>query len=51
MNKTQNNGRLPLDQLGEWDSDWARKYRKMSTNPWSNGVLPVKLGEGRAVLS
>ena len=44
MNKTQTMVG-PLDQLGEWDSDWARKYRKMSTNPWSNGVLPVKLIE------
>ena len=44
MNKTQTMVG-PLDQLGEWDSDWARKYRTMSTNPWSNGVLPVKLIE------
>ena len=45
MNTTQTMSRLPLDQLGEWDADWAGKYRKMSTNPWSNGVLPVKLIE------
>jgi alkylhydroperoxidase/carboxymuconolactone decarboxylase family protein YurZ len=34
-----------LDKLHEWNPDWAEKYRKMSTNPWSNGVLPVKLIE------
>ena len=45
MNTTQTMSQLPLDQLGEWDADWAGKYRKMSTNPWSNGVLPVKLIE------
>jgi alkylhydroperoxidase/carboxymuconolactone decarboxylase family protein YurZ len=34
-----------LDKLHEWNPDWAEKYRKMSTNPWSNGILPVKLIE------
>jgi alkylhydroperoxidase/carboxymuconolactone decarboxylase family protein YurZ len=31
-----------LDQLAEWDADWAEKYRAMASNPWTNGVLPVK---------
>ncbi len=43
--KQQDSTRSPLDKLHEWDPDWAEKYRKMSTNPWSNGVLPVKLIE------
>ncbi|MGB7948834.1 MAG: carboxymuconolactone decarboxylase family protein [Candidatus Binatia bacterium] len=34
-----------LDQLKEWDADWAAKYRKVIDNPWSNGVLPVKFIE------
>jgi alkylhydroperoxidase/carboxymuconolactone decarboxylase family protein YurZ len=41
----QNNDCSSLDKLHEWDADWAEKYRKMSTNPWNNGVLPVKLIE------
>jgi alkylhydroperoxidase/carboxymuconolactone decarboxylase family protein YurZ len=40
--KQQNNDRSPLDTLYEWDSDWAEKYRKMATNPWTNGILAVK---------
>ena len=43
--KKQNNDSSPLDKFHEWDPDWAEKYRKMSNNPWSNGVLPVKLIE------
>jgi alkylhydroperoxidase/carboxymuconolactone decarboxylase family protein YurZ len=34
-----------LDKLREWDADWAEKFTKMATNPWTNGVLPVKLIE------
>jgi len=41
----QNTDRSALDKLHEWNPDWAEKYRKMSTNPWSNGILPVKLIE------
>lgn len=41
----QNNDSSPLDKFHEWAPDWAEKYRKMSDNPWSNGVLPVKLIE------
>lgn len=31
-----------LDQLREWDADWADKYQQMIGNPWTNGILPVK---------
>jgi alkylhydroperoxidase/carboxymuconolactone decarboxylase family protein YurZ len=34
--------RSALDTLQEWDSDWAAKYRRMSANPWTNGILSVK---------
>jgi alkylhydroperoxidase/carboxymuconolactone decarboxylase family protein YurZ len=43
--KRQDADRSPLDQLDAWDADWAERYRKMSENPWSNGVLPIKLIE------
>jgi hypothetical protein len=43
--KQQDNDSLLLAKLHEWDPDWGEKYRRMSTNPWSNGVLPVKLIE------
>jgi len=43
--KQEDNDCLVLAKLGEWDPDWCEKYQKMSTNPWSNGVLPVKLIE------
>lgn len=28
--------------LSEWDSDWADKYFRMVSDPWTNGILPVK---------
>jgi alkylhydroperoxidase/carboxymuconolactone decarboxylase family protein YurZ len=34
-----------LDQLRQWDSDWAEKCVKMATNPWTNGILPLKAVE------
>jgi alkylhydroperoxidase/carboxymuconolactone decarboxylase family protein YurZ len=34
-----------LEELSEWDPDWTKKYLKMSTNPWKNGILPIKLVE------
>lgn len=34
-----------LDQLREWDPAWAEACVKMSTNPWSGGILPRKLVE------
>lgn len=38
----QAHDRSALDTLQEWDADWATKYRRMSTNPWTNGILSVK---------
>lgn len=34
-----------LDQLGQWDPNWAEACRAMSTNPWSSDVLPRRLVE------
>jgi len=34
-----------LEKLCEWDPEWAEKYLKMSSNPWTNGILPAKLVE------
>ena len=34
-----------VNQLREWDPHWADACVRMSTNPWSNGVLPRKLVE------
>lgn len=34
-----------LDKLREWDSEWAETCVKMSTNPWTKGVLSRKLIE------
>jgi alkylhydroperoxidase/carboxymuconolactone decarboxylase family protein YurZ len=30
-----------LDQLREWEADWVQACLKMSTDPWTNGVLPL----------
>jgi alkylhydroperoxidase/carboxymuconolactone decarboxylase family protein YurZ len=30
-----------LDQLREWETDWAQACLKMTTDPWTNGVLPL----------
>src|SRR5262249_35752804 len=30
-----------FDQLCELDPDWARAYLKLTTDPWTNGVLPT----------
>jgi alkylhydroperoxidase/carboxymuconolactone decarboxylase family protein YurZ len=32
----------PLAMLREWDPGWAEQCFKMSTNPWTNGILPLK---------
>jgi alkylhydroperoxidase/carboxymuconolactone decarboxylase family protein YurZ len=40
--KTAAYGSAALDQLAGWDADWAKKYRAMASNPWTNGILPVK---------
>lgn len=31
-----------LDQLHEWDAGWAQACLKMTTDPWTNGILPLK---------
>jgi alkylhydroperoxidase/carboxymuconolactone decarboxylase family protein YurZ len=31
-----------LEQLREWDADWTRHCLKMTTDPWTNGILPLK---------
>ncbi len=32
----------PLAKLREWDPAWAEQCFKMTTNPWTNGILPRK---------
>jgi alkylhydroperoxidase/carboxymuconolactone decarboxylase family protein YurZ len=34
-----------LDKLREWDPGWAETCEKMTTNPWTSGILPRKLVE------
>ena len=34
-----------LDKLREWDPKWADTCFKMTTNPWTSGVLPRKFIE------
>jgi len=34
-----------LNKLREWDPNWAEACVKMSTNPWTKGVLPRKTVE------
>jgi alkylhydroperoxidase/carboxymuconolactone decarboxylase family protein YurZ len=34
-----------LDTLREWDEAWATSCVKMTTNPWTSGVLPLKFVE------
>jgi len=34
-----------VNQLREWDPTWAEKCIKMSTNPWTSGILLRKLIE------
>ncbi len=34
-----------LAQLAEWDPTWTQSCVKMTTNPWTSGVLPRKLVE------
>jgi alkylhydroperoxidase/carboxymuconolactone decarboxylase family protein YurZ len=31
-----------LDMFAEWDPDWTERAARMSYNPWTTGVLPVK---------
>jgi alkylhydroperoxidase/carboxymuconolactone decarboxylase family protein YurZ len=39
-----------LAQLIEWDPTWAQTCLKMTTNPWTRGVLPLKLVELISIL-
>ena len=34
-----------LNKLREWDPAWAEQCVKMTTNPWTRGVLPLKFIE------
>lgn len=34
-----------LNQLRQWDPNWAGACEKMTTNPWTSGILPRKLVE------
>jgi len=34
-----------IAHLREWDPSWADAVERMSTNPWTNGVLPLKFVE------
>ena len=34
-----------LNQLREWDPEWAEHCVKMTTNPWTDGILPIKFIE------
>ena len=36
---------VALSKLREWDPAWAEQAIKMTTNPWTDGVLPAKLIE------
>jgi alkylhydroperoxidase/carboxymuconolactone decarboxylase family protein YurZ len=31
-----------LDKFAEWDPDWIERCARMTNNPWTTGVLPVK---------
>jgi alkylhydroperoxidase/carboxymuconolactone decarboxylase family protein YurZ len=31
-----------LDSFAEWDPDWTEACARMTNNPWTTGVLPVK---------
>lgn len=39
-----------MAQLAEWDPAWAEACVKMTTNPWSSGVLPRKMVELISIL-
>jgi hypothetical protein len=34
-----------LKELKQWDPSWAAACKKMTMNPWTNGVLPRKFVE------
>jgi alkylhydroperoxidase/carboxymuconolactone decarboxylase family protein YurZ len=31
-----------LDKFAEWDPDWIERCARMTSNPWTTGILPVK---------
>jgi len=31
-----------LDKFAEWDPDWIERCARMTNNPWTTGVLPVR---------
>jgi alkylhydroperoxidase/carboxymuconolactone decarboxylase family protein YurZ len=31
-----------LDVFVEWDPDWTERCARMSSNPWTTGILPIK---------
>ena len=31
-----------LDKFAEWDPDWTERCARMTNNPWTTGVLPVR---------
>ncbi|HTO57056.1 MAG TPA: carboxymuconolactone decarboxylase family protein [Pseudomonadales bacterium] len=36
---------IALEQMHEWDPQWADTCARMTSNPWRNGVLPRRLVE------
>jgi len=34
-----------LDKVREWDPQWGEACAKMTTNPWTSEVLPLRLVE------
>jgi alkylhydroperoxidase/carboxymuconolactone decarboxylase family protein YurZ len=34
-----------LDQLGEWDAGWAQACLRLTTDSWTNGILPIRTVE------
>jgi len=31
-----------MDNFAQWDPDWTERCARMTNNPWTTGVLPVK---------
>jgi alkylhydroperoxidase/carboxymuconolactone decarboxylase family protein YurZ len=36
---------VALNQLRKWDPEWAEQCVKMTSNPWKDGILPIKFIE------
>lgn len=43
--QTQSPWAVALDQLREWDPEWAEQCVQMTTNPWKDGILPIRFIE------